>query len=93
MEHGVWELLKGLLSWVIYPILCLLAWLFKEQASEVKNLKQELFELKISIAVAKSQIDDIKNSVINLTHVIKDLEITIRDDIKELRLDVKHGFK
>lgn len=88
MEAGSWEVIKTLISWVVYPIIGLLSYLFKRQSSEISMLQVDIANLKIEQAVANSQIRDIREDIKDLTNVVREAERTITDDIKVLRRDI-----
>lgn len=88
MEVGSWEVIKGLMSWVVYPLMLLLGYLFKKQAMEMSVLRVEVDELKIKQAVVNSQIQDIKEGIRDLTDVVREAGKIITQDIKNLRKEI-----
>lgn len=87
-EVGTWELIKGFMSWVAYPVMLLLGYLFKKQAGDIKSLQEEVDKLKVDVAVANSQIKDIREDIKDLTSVVREAERSITLDIKSLRKDI-----
>ncbi len=88
MDVGSWEVVKGLMSWVVYPAMMLLGYLFKTQSTDIQMLKTEVAALKIALAVATSQIHDIREDIRDLTSAIKHAEITITEDFRILRKEL-----
>ena len=83
MDDGSWELLKGLLHWVIYPIICFLGWLFKSQYKEVQVIKEEISKLKTDHAVVASQVQDVREDIKDLVQVVRNVEKNIIEQLKE----------
>lgn len=77
MEYGSWEVVKGVMSWIIYPVICLLAWLFKVQHSDMVTLKQDVARLKTDVAVTASQVQDIREDIKDLISVVRSAERNI----------------
>lgn len=88
IEAGSWELIKGILNWVVYPVVLLLGYFFKKQAGAVEMLQKDVEHLKITQAVTTSQIKDIREDIKDLTSVVREAEKTITSDIKTLRKDL-----
>jgi len=88
MDVGTWEIVKGFMSYVAYPVMALFGYLFRKQAAEIHSLRLDVAELKIAQAVSTSQIKDIREDIKDLTQVVRDAERVITEDIKILRRDV-----
>lgn len=89
MEIGNWELLKNITNWIIYPILCILAWFLKDKSQEINAMKQDIAQLHTRQAVSESQIKDIRDDIKELSQVVKESTKAISEDIKDLRSELK----
>lgn len=88
MDVGSWEVVKAIMNWIVYPVMLLLAYLFKKQLKDLDMLKSDVEKLKITQAVTTSQINDIREDIKDLTSVVRDAERSITLDLKALRKDL-----
>ncbi len=79
-----WELIKGVMSWVVYPVICLLAWMFKAQYDEIKIMKEDVAKLKTDVAVTASQVQDIREDIKDLISVVRNAEKNITEALSLL---------
>jgi len=89
MEATIWELTKGLMTWVIFPLLCVISYFFKKNLSDMATLQTEVNILKIQQAVSDSHIQNIREDIKELGVIIRISNATIAADIKALREDIQ----
>lgn len=80
-----WDIIKSLLSWVIYPILCLFGYMYKKNVNDLEELKKEVSALKINQAVSISQIEDIRNDIKDLVQIVRDTSESLRKEIRSIK--------
>lgn len=89
MDEPYGTIIKTVLNGVVYAVLGVFSFIFKKQWSDLNHVKQEVYDLKISHAVSKSQINDLREDIKELKKDIKDAEYNILQDIKSLQNDIK----
>lgn len=77
-EVTIWELIKSLFSWVIYPLLLALAWFHREQTKdtkrEIKEMRDEISNIKTELAVTAAQVGNIREDIRDLIKVVRAAE-------------------
>lgn len=90
MESHALEFIKG---WLFLPIVGVLGYFIKKTFSDIDAIKEQVAMLKISQAVADSQIKDIREDIKDLVKVVREVEATIVHDIKLLQKDIQDKIK
>lgn len=89
MEPTSWDLIKGVVSWIIVPIIASLSYFIKKNFSDIDHLKVEVSELKVKQAVSESQIHDIREDIKDLVKVVRDVEANIIVDLKCIQKEIR----
>lgn len=82
IEHGIWEVLKATLQWVAAPLAALLAYIGKKYIARIEMVEKEIHELKTRQAVVEEQVKDIREDIKHLVTVVREVEKTILEEIK-----------
>jgi hypothetical protein len=84
MQDETWTLIKFVGQWIIYPLIGLIGIFYKKQVNEIQIIKEDVTKLKISEAIYKNQILELKEDIRDLTLAMKETSQDIKALIREL---------
>lgn len=82
MENGLWELLKGLIQWMLVPAVTALAFFVRKYIQRIEVMEQQVKDIEIRTAVVESKIDDIREDLKEIKHGVNRLIDRRADDRK-----------